>query len=109
MRGLNLILTLLLAGVFLANIAEADENDFLVRIIKSTPIMMPDEAASDCSATSTVINTYTYGEVTNYSDTGMCYWRCSSPPKAYSAHADTASSCLQLCAQYCGGPCYATW
>ena len=55
-------------------------------------------------------NGYTYrGEVTNYSDEGICYWKCYSPAKAYRAPADDAYSCLQLCAQYCGGPCLALY
>jgi hypothetical protein len=50
------------------------------------------------------------GEVTNYDDNGICYWKCySSGLKAYSAPATDPGHCLQLCAQKCFGPCYALY
>ncbi len=46
------------------------------------------------------------GEVDNYTDAGICYWKCYSPAKAYRASAPDPQSCVQLCNAYCGGPCY---
>ena len=48
------------------------------------------------------------GAVTNYTDEGTCYWQCCSP-KVGQASGVTLSQCLQLCAQSCGGACYALY
>jgi hypothetical protein len=46
------------------------------------------------------------GEVDNYSDAGICYWKCYPPSSgAYHAYAPNPQSCVKLCNMYCGGPC----
>lgn len=49
------------------------------------------------------------GEATNYTDDGICYWKCYSPRKVGSAPATSGSHCLQLCANSCGGACLALY
>jgi hypothetical protein len=52
MRRWNLIIALLLTGIFFANVAEANENDLFLQITSPAPEMTAGKATLDCNTTS---------------------------------------------------------
>jgi hypothetical protein len=87
MRPWSLILTLLLTGILFANVAEADENDFLLQITSPEPQMTLAEAPSECNATSA--EPLPLANVIFADDLKVC-GQCSAP---YCRGAELYSNC----------------